>query len=372
MNTPAIVTIIQEYVPRYRAPLFREMRRLAAERGIDLRIVAGTPQGAQAARRDGDGFQVDEELRQREIRIAGRRIGMRRTSRHFAESDLVVVEQARRNLDVYAAVLRGRRNIAMWGHGRDFTRASGRVSRGVLDALTRRATWFFGYTEDSVEAAARAGVPEGRCTVLWNTTDTRSLRSDLSDLTPDEVARFREGLGVGPVAVFIGGLDSSKRLDFLVRACEEVAPKVEGFSLVVLGAGPAGPDLQALAAERPWMHVRPPAFGRELAIAFASADALAMPGRVGLIAVDALAARVPVVTTDWHGHAPERAYLTSENSVTSHDSPSAYAEALSAVLSDRALNARLRAACEGSDDLLSIEAMAARFMSGIEGALDAS
>jgi hypothetical protein len=43
--------------------------------------------------------------------------------------------------------------------------------------------------------------------------------------------------------------------------------------------------------------------------------AILMPGRIGLVAVDALALKLPVLTTDWKYHAPEAEYLAEGHSM---------------------------------------------------------
>ena len=55
-----------------------------------------------------------------------------------------------------------------------------------------------------------------------------------------------------------------------------------------------------------------------------------MPGRIGLIAAEALALGIPVITTDWPYHVPETEYLSEGVSTfTAPNDPESYARFVS-------------------------------------------
>lgn len=363
------VTLLQEYVPKYREPLFRTMKQYGRANDILIRVAAGRPNSSLLARADGDGAEVDVELRQRELTVLGRRLVLRSVESLYAASDLIVVEQARRNLDLYVQLLRRPQKIAMWGHGRNFTTDETKMADSLLRLATNRCSWFFGYTEESVEAVVTNGFDPRRTTTLRNSTDTRSLRKHLDAISGDDIARFRSSLGAKRLAVTVGAVDRPKRLDFLIEAADRVAENVDGFKLVIAGDGSESSFVQEAASSRDWLIKLPPVYGPDLAILLKSADVLAMPGRIGLVAVDALTAGLPTVTTDWPYHAPERAYLDAANCVVSDDTTASYAEALVRALSDDGRLADLRAGCASAASGLSIEDMARRFVDGICAAL---
>ncbi|MGZ0711695.1 glycosyltransferase (plasmid) [Coraliomargarita sp. W4R53] len=364
------VDILQEYVPAYREPLFLRMKELAALRGFQIRILAGVPQGAQAKRADASTGVIDVLLNQRELRVAGRRITWRRTRSLVEGSDLLVVEQARRNLDVYPALYRSRPRVAMWGHGSDHIGNASSFRQRLLVHLTNRATWFFGYTQASVDSVVCGGFTEARTTVLWNTTDAERLRENIQSLTQPEIQEFRDKMGNGgPLALFIGALDSSKRLPFLVDAADRVAAALPGFGLAVLGGGPEEHWLSGALETRPWLTHAGPVFGRNFALALAASDVIAMPGRVGLVAVDSIVGRTPIITTKFPHHAPEYTYLSSGNSVSAENNVQSYADALLEVLTDARTHQALCEGCEADADNFSIDKMATRFVDGIQAAL---
>ncbi len=364
------VDIVQEYVPNYRVPLFRAMKKIASSKGMDIRILAGEPQGTQAYRGDESRDVVDCFIRQKEIRALGKRINFRRTRRYTKQAALVIFEQARRNTDVYRALLTDRRRTALWGHGYDHVNTSGRLSSRLLAFLTNRAVWFFGYTPASVEYVAMDGFPEERTTTLWNTTDTKELRDSLEGLNELELNEFRVAHDLrGQTALSMGGLDSSKRLNFLIAASDKVAADLPDFRLLIAGDGEQKAYVIQQAKSRPWMKLLGPIHGHERALALRSSSMLAIPGRVGLVAVDSLVANVPIVTTDWAFHAPERAYLNSSNSLTCIDSIDDYSNGMRKLFQDQELSLRLRHGCQEDQKHFSIEHMAARFVDGIAAAL---
>ncbi|WP_159405085.1 glycosyltransferase family 4 protein [Gordonia sp. YY1] len=313
---------------------------------------------------------VDVKLNQREIRLGGRRLVMRSTGEVYQNSDLVVVEQARRNIDVYIQLLRSGKKIAMWGHGRDYVDSPSRVRKELLTRLTNKSAWFFGYTHESVDAVVSSGFDRGRTTNLRNTIDTRTLRRYLESTDDREVEEIRRQLKATHLAVTIGAVDESKRIPFLLDACALVASRLDGFKLVIAGDGADSSFVVDQSARHEWLIKQPPVRGKDLALLLKAADVLAMPGRVGLVAVDALTARVPTVTTDWPYHAPERAYLDASTSVVSRNTVRDFANELEMLLRNPAQIESMSRACIASSEGLSIQEMAERFIGGILGALE--
>jgi glycosyltransferase involved in cell wall biosynthesis len=232
----------------------------------------------------------------------------------------------------------------------------------------RRSDRVFVYTARGREAALGAGVPDDQITVLNNSIDTRSLAAARARVTDDQVRGFRSRceLGDGPLAAFIGGLDSSKRLGFLIAAGEKLATAVDGFHLVVAGDGAQRERVEAAAAEFPWLRYVGRADDDMKALIGATASVLLNPGRVGLISVDSFALATPIATTRWALHAPEFDYLVDgENALVTDDSIDAYVAGVTALLTDDARAERLRHGCEAAAERYSLEAMVERFVDGI-------
>jgi hypothetical protein len=211
------VVILQEYIPNYRVAFFETLQAIALQEGIELIVACGRPRKAQAMRGDEATVAFVTHLRQREWVVLGRRLVLRRVKEAIVDADLVILEQARRNLDAY--LLLGPRclrhqPVALWGHGRDYTRPTKAFDRWVSRRLTSRADWFFAYTVGGVKAVVAEGYPRGHTTVVQNSIDTTSLRESVASVPLELVRSFSRTHDLrGKTALFLGALDESKRRD---------------------------------------------------------------------------------------------------------------------------------------------------------------
>lgn len=369
------VVIIQEYVPQYRVPFFERLIALGDAHAIQIRVAAGKANDKQNKRQDSVVAEFISQIRQLEFNLGKRRIVIRDTRPVIQSADLIIMEQARRNLDAYRLLLWPwrTRKVCLWGHGKDFVLSPSWFSRTLLTRLTNAADWFFAYTEGSRDAVVAAGFPAAQTTVVRNSIDTRELQEQLLEISPEEIAEFRKKHKLtSSTAVFIGGLDESKRLPFLFEAGRQAHEKDTDFRLVVIGSGPQKDYVENLAKDEPWLKYLGPQFGREKALAIASSEIICMPGRVGLVAVDSFAAARPIVTTTWPWHGPEFDYLTDgQTCVVTTDNAEAYADSLVSLLRDRTRLAAMQESCRDSRADYSIDAMASRFFKGIQMALAA-
>jgi glycosyltransferase involved in cell wall biosynthesis len=161
-----------------------------------------------------------------------------------------------------------------------------------------------------------------------NTIDTGSLESALA-ATTDAAARdfaVQHSFNPNKSFCFVGGLDSSKRIDFLASALDRLWELDREVRVLIAGKG-ADESLLASAVGRGQVVLLGYADERLKALLAKTTRGILMPGRVGLIAVDALVMGLPVLTTDWPFHAPEAEYLQpGESMLQSHDSPDAFAD----------------------------------------------
>jgi len=140
------------------------------------------------------------------------------------------------------------------------------------------------------------GLPPPATTIIPNGIDP----AEFAALTPQHGAAFRQRYGIpldAPLVLFFGRLHARKGADRLLAAF--IAADVAGAHLAIVGADAGlGPQLVALAADRPTIHLPGFLAGPDRLAALAAADVFALPA-VGegqpLAALEALAAGVPVI-----------------------------------------------------------------------------
>ena len=368
------VLIVQPYIPQYRVPFFQGLTEALAGRGIELAIAAGNATGAQAERRDAGELESLIQLDERRIGRGQRSLLLRKLGNVVDGADLIVLEQARRNLEVYPLLyLRSPAPVALWGHGKTSTRNASPWEHRWLDSVTRRADWFFAYTEEGRHYMVGRGFPAEHISVVHNTTDTARLRSHRDAITTTQRLELQRSLRLtdGRTALFLGALDSSKRIGFLLAAAEALATELPGFTLVVAGDGPLRQSVEGVAGSVPWLRYVGPAVGVEKAHVASVADVMLNPGRVGLTVVDSFALGVPMITTDWPWHAPEFAYIKDGvNGVVTADVFSAFVAATKKLLIDPVALRQLQQRCAASADAFRVDVMVDRFTDGILRALE--
>jgi glycosyltransferase involved in cell wall biosynthesis len=136
----------------------------------------------------------------------------------------------------------------------------------------------------------------------------------------------------------------------------------------VIGDGPERFKIKEAAQAEPWIHDLGSKNDHDKVPFWAMAKLLLMPGLVGLVVVDSFALGVPLVTTDYPFHSPEIDYLKDgENGcvVPCGDDPSAYADAVVALLRDPDRIERLKAGAIASAAEHTIENMAKNFANGV-------
>ena len=297
-----------------------------------------------------------------------------------ADSELVIVPQHLRHLSSIAIQLSrgfGKRKHAFWGHGRNM--------RDELESLTAKAfkrrmsvhaDWWFAYNDHACAAVRELGYPEARTTNVMNAIDTRALVEERNAFDSKKLDAFREKLGIRSrnVAVYTGGLHPFKRIDFLLESAVMIRERVPDFHLIIIGHG-VSEEMVAEAAEKfPWIHFAGAKHGIQKVPYWLISKVLLMPGGVGLVALDAIALEVPMITTDNKLHGPEISYLRdNENGlmVTPGDSADTYADAVARVLQNETELARLREGCVEDAMKYSIEDMVDRFTEGVLAALEA-
>lgn len=325
------LTIVQPYIPAYRVAFFEQLTAELARDSIAVRVIAGRPTGAQAQRGDAAQPEWLELIDERVVRIGQRHVSLANSKSLWAHSDAVIVPHQGSSLDALGALARrGDQRVGVWGHIAPYTSPLNPLDGAIERWQLRRADHVFAYTAGGRDFATRSGIAAEKITVLNNTTDTTALLAAMAELTSQDRENFRRDTGLQgrPYLTYIGGLDATKRISFLAAALQELHRRGSDVHIAVAGLGNQSALLDQ-AVERGQVTFVGYADTRLKAVLLADTLGLVSPGRVGLLAIDALVVRRPIVTTEWPWHAPEFDYLEREGSVlVSRNDPHHYADAL--------------------------------------------
>lgn len=359
------VCIVQPYVPAYRVDFFERLIGRLADSGVTCFVAASRPHGVQAGRGDSRtrGWIVDYSPRR--ISLGGRTLDLGGARATWSAADAVVVGLQGTALDSYAAILDSRQRglrAGVWGHVRSYVNKANVLDRQLEKWQARRAARVFAYTPTGAIEAIEMGVDPSRVTTLMNTLDvSRSLESYSESIQTGASNRFADKLGLvpGKTLLYLGGLDASKRIDLLAAALEVLWNRDPTIRLLVGGLG-GHTSLLDRAAERGQVRLLGYADDRAVGLYASVSDAIVMPGRIGLVAVQALALGLPIITTSFSFHAPEREYLSDGSSVfVSPPDAVTFADEIERVLLER------RRVEPGSWDYPHIDQMVERYSAGV-------
>ncbi len=367
------VAVVQPAVLQYTVPFFTRLIAAAEEEGIHLDFFQGATPSAIRAREDSGDATFIRALRTREWTFGGSALFYKSPAPVLSGGyDLVILEQAVRHIESYELIARmGRQRIAFWGHGRTYTKDASPLQEALKYWLTRRGTWFFGYTQRGVDAVVERGFPRDRTTVLNNTIDTSALQADLSAISDTEVAEFSRQHDLrGSTALYLGGLDTYKRISFLLDSAAIAHEKCSDFRLLIGGNGSDRPLVEQFVARNSWATYLGGVRGRDKARALKSAQALSIPGTIGLVALDSLVAGTPIVTTDYPYHAPEFEYLVDgATAIVTSNNVHSYADGLVAYLTDQPRQQEMSELCEVEAQKYPLDHMVRSLLTGIRSAI---
>lgn len=277
----------------------------------------------------------------------------------------VIVEQSNRLvLNYFLLFLRrlGWCHVAFWGHGYNHQSSS---PSGLRERLKRRflrsVDWWFAYTEGTKEYLLQNGFNEKFITVVNNSIDSKSLRTEyLNFLQSKELSKkCRKG-------VFCGGVYFEKKIPFLLDSILIIKKSIPDFYFTFIGSGPEDYLLEDFCRGKDWCEYVGHVSGTVRAEYFVDADVFLMPGLVGLAVLDSFVLETPMVTTDSRFHSPEIEYLIhGYNGIVTDCSVESYADAVVSLLQDQCRLDELKNGCRESSEKYSMESMVGNFADGI-------
>lgn len=370
------VVIIQRIIAPYRIPFYDLLRTLLQERGIELAVVYGQP--APNEQEPYADLPSGIKLRAKYIYIGKRFFVWLPAFRHVRDCDLVIVQQANKNLLNYLLIplrkILGFK-LAFWGHGRNLQAGNrNNLSERWKRSYSLHADHWFAYTNLSKEILREQGFPEERVTSVNNSIDTSESIRMYGETIEAALNALRQQYSISkntPVGIFCSRLYSKKRVGFLLQCVTQVKERVSDFHFFVIGSGRESSLVEHYARDHEgWFHYVGPKYGMDKVKFFRLATFQLMPGLVGLHIVDSFALLTPLITTNIDIHSPEIVYLENGvNGIITENSPDAYVAEIVRLIEDKTYQQKLVTGCMKARKQYTIEIMASRFAAGIVLAL---
>ncbi len=292
MKFPGRLALQQRVLPSYRIPFF-DLLAESCEGGLSL--FAGQPRPVESIA--GGQPHVAQLTSAQNIHLLSGPLYLcyQRGFLTWLEAtnpDALIVEANPRYLSTSSAVKwmhSRKRPILGWGLGSPPLSGplSGfRQTRRL--AFLRQFDGLLAYSQRGADEYAALGFPPNKIFVAHNSVSRRPT-FNVKRLT----------FNVNPSLLFIGRLQSRKRVDLLLRACAQldVPPR-----LVIVGDGPERAALESLAREvYPSAQFVGARHGDELKPYFAEADLFVLPGTGGLAVQEAMSHGLPVIVAQGDG-----------------------------------------------------------------------
>jgi glycosyltransferase involved in cell wall biosynthesis len=372
------VLIITRLLPQYRIDFINRLKTNLAKQGVELSYVYGKSENQDALKKDEVDLSWGTYIPNKTWTIKGMELVWQPCLSHLDDKDLIIVEQANRNLIVYFLIFRRlltKKKFAFWGHGRNMQAAEDDWRNSFKTLFLRQCDWWFAYTQKVKELLMSSAFPADRITCVQNAIDTKALSQHYDGLTEKDTAKLKQELGIDSnnTVIYCGGIYQEKRIPFLLEACDKIREQVKDLQVIVIGSGPDAGLVREAALSREWLHYVGPKFGLERVKYFKISAATLMPGLVGLAILDSFAMQTPMITTEFPFHSPEIEYLKNgENGIITENTLEGYVAGVLKVLQNESVHQRLIEGCREAAGKYTVDQMVENFSAGVLQALDRS
>lgn len=321
------VLVIQQQLKQYRLGLHQGLAEQLAAAGVRYRCAFSLP--SHAEQQKGDNLLAPVAAWSDCISSWQWRGLVWQCPSRWRHARVIVVEQANKHLFNWWLLLQlallpkwcwpqqRKPTLLFWGHGYNHQRPTG-FGEWLKKRCLGLPTAWLSYTESVTAYLISAGVPAARITTLHNSLDTRDFAAQVALFRQQKfaaepasyMAKQQQQRPAPLVLLFCGSLYAEKQLPLLLAVTEALVDDGVVAKLIIVGDGPE----RTLVTDPPraWLDYRGACFGMDKARAYAEADLVFNPGLVGLAILDAFAAGLPMITTDFPGHSPEISYLRHE------------------------------------------------------------
>lgn len=295
------IVLVQEWLPPYRVELFKQIRREFSEHSVDFQIVVGGQSEKYIGRESYQGtLDFATSVTRRDFKVGHARISVARIRKLLSDADLVVFEQARRNLYLYPLLsipkLLRKRKLLLWGHGKDH-HASSFLSKKLLLWLTNRSDGLLLY-----KSFENGGKSEGIEVPLYEIGNSVYSEAEL-----EEIRNVSSRVKFPPQFLFLGSISKDKKIEDFIEAARISHNLNLNYSFVVAGIGPDFDWIKSQATGN--VHFVGSVQGSSKSKLISESVCLVIPDAIGLVAIDALAHGKYIFTNSAAGiHGPEFLY----------------------------------------------------------------
>jgi glycosyltransferase involved in cell wall biosynthesis len=294
--------------------------------------------------------------------------------------DLVIVEDALNNLSYPLAYFFKAFGIKLfkWGHGIDFSIQKKSVLKSVSEWIklffTRISDGFLAYTNSVKNILIQNGINPHKIYVLNNTINIikqRELYLKVKNYKNEIKQKMK--LDGKKILLYVGRLDSRKRIDFLLSAYSQLCKKNSNYCLIIIGGGEK--EFIDLVKEYSTLYdilyLGIITDYKELTEFYSISDLYVYPGDVGLGPLQALCCDLIPVVIQSNTHNPEIEYLNENNSLILKENISSieYAAEINLLIEDKHRIDGIRNKIWDSIKHLTLENMALNFINAINNSL---
>lgn len=211
----------------------------------------------------------------------------------------------------------------------------GELTKQVMRWFYMRMEHVYAPTQAYIEVLADLGFERDRLSVLPRGVDPHDFNVSFRD--PD----FWRNHGLVDTAfnyLYVGRVSSEKNVEVMMEAHQQLLKEGLSVGLAVVGDGPELANLKATYGNCPEVAFTGYLHGKELATAFASADALVFPSEsdtFGNVVLEAHASGLPAIVSDKGG--PKEIVQSHDSGlVASAKTPTSFAKGMRELLEDEA------------------------------------
>ncbi len=339
------VLIVQPRIPQFRVDYFNGI--ITRARDFQINLTIAIPDDVDDSRKDESSNLVPHFSSKRfKIGLGRHRFDIMKLQLKIHNPDIIILEHAMRTFLIFLYLRFRGFQVALWGHGLNYTGRESVIANRLKRWMARKAFYYFVYTQGGKQKLLHQGLDPLRIHIMNNTISNPFLEPNKGSRMSQEINKEefirKHKLGNKKVLIFIGGIDSSKRLDFLLQAFSEISALDSLATLLIFGDGPDRLKLQRMNSSSRVLFLG--AANTETKRLLAEiAVCILMPGRVGLIAVDSFQMGLPIITPAYKFHAPEFEYLIDgKNSLISEDHVHSYVRVVTNYLRDSELQKLLK------------------------------